>query len=166
MRLAAALTSEPARAQWFCCFHFTALRIGDVAMLARDRVSWDAGSERWRMFLRTEKTGAPVFLPIPDALKQVLGAVPSRPPVPAHARDGVAWPWCDLRRRGRHPGELANYCPEALRKVVTCPPEADRQPHGVHRHGHNLGTNEKGRRISMKRRPVIWCGEGDLNPHE
>jgi integrase len=56
---------------------FTALRIGDVVMLARDRVTWDGGSERWRVFLRTEKTGAPVFLPIPDALKQVLDAVPN-----------------------------------------------------------------------------------------
>src|SRR5262249_18712153 len=42
---------------------YTALRIGDVAMLARDRISRDGN--RWRMFLRTEKSGKPVFLPIP-----------------------------------------------------------------------------------------------------
>ena len=48
---------------------YTALRIGDVAMLGRDRVSWDAERERWRVFIRTEKTGAAVFLPIPTELK-------------------------------------------------------------------------------------------------
>jgi site-specific recombinase XerD len=56
---------------------FTALRTGDVAMLSRDRIAWDPDGERWRIFLRTEKTGAPVFLPIPDALKQALDVVPN-----------------------------------------------------------------------------------------
>jgi hypothetical protein len=32
--------------------------------------------------------------------------------------------------------------------------------------GHVLGTNENGFRILLIRKPVIWCGEGDLNPHE
>jgi site-specific recombinase XerD len=43
---------------------YTALRIGDVALLARDRISRDGN--RWRIFLRTEKTGHPVFLPVPS----------------------------------------------------------------------------------------------------
>ena len=55
---------------------FTALRIGDVAMLERDRITWDPDTERWRLFLRTEKTGSPVYLPIADVLKQALDAVP------------------------------------------------------------------------------------------
>ena len=29
-----------------------------------------------------------------------------------------------------------------------------------------LGTNENGFRILLIRKPFIWCGEGDLNPHE
>src|SRR5437879_11036156 len=29
---------------------------------------------------------------------------------------------------------------------------------GIHRRGPNLGTQPK--------KPYIWCGEGDLNPHE
>ena len=58
-------------------FRHTALRIGDVAMFARDRVTWDPEGECWRVFLHTEKTGAPVFLPIPDAVKQALDAVPA-----------------------------------------------------------------------------------------
>ena len=53
---------------------YTALRIGDVALLSRDRVSRDTG--RWRIFLRTEKSGKPVFLPIPAELKAALDTVP------------------------------------------------------------------------------------------
>jgi site-specific recombinase XerD len=53
---------------------YTALRVGDVAMLARDRISRDG--KRWRVFLRTEKNGKPVFLPIPQQLKDALDAAP------------------------------------------------------------------------------------------
>ena len=53
---------------------YTALRMGDVALLERDRVSRDGN--RWRIFLRTEKSGKPVFLPIPSELKNALDAVP------------------------------------------------------------------------------------------
>lgn len=55
-------------------FRYTALRLGDVALLARDRISRDG--KRWRIYLRTEKSGKPVFLPIPDELKQALDIVP------------------------------------------------------------------------------------------
>ncbi len=54
---------------------YAALRIGDVALLARDRISRDG--DRWRIFLRTEKTGHPVFLPVPAELKRALDALPS-----------------------------------------------------------------------------------------
>jgi len=54
---------------------YTALRIGDVAMLARDRITKDG--DRWRVFLRTEKNGKPVFLPIPDELRLALNVVPA-----------------------------------------------------------------------------------------
>jgi integrase/recombinase XerC len=53
---------------------YTALRIGDVALLGRERVSRDGN--RWRIFLRTEKSGKPVFLPIPADLKTALDTVP------------------------------------------------------------------------------------------
>jgi integrase/recombinase XerC len=53
---------------------YTALRIGDVAMLARDRISRDG--DRWRIFLRTEKSGQPVFLPVPPDMKAALDVVP------------------------------------------------------------------------------------------
>lgn len=53
---------------------YTALRIGDVATLARDCISRDG--QRWRIFLRTEKSGKPVFLPIPQEMKDALDCAP------------------------------------------------------------------------------------------
>jgi integrase len=53
---------------------YTALRIGEVALLARDRISQDGG--RRRIFLRTEKSRKAVFLPIPAELKATLDTVP------------------------------------------------------------------------------------------
>ncbi len=53
---------------------YTALRLGDVAMLARDRISRDG--DRWRIFLRTEKSGKAVFLPIPFDMKAALDVCP------------------------------------------------------------------------------------------
>jgi site-specific recombinase XerD len=53
---------------------YAALRIGDVALLGRERISKANG--RWRIFLRTEKNGKPVFLSIPDELKAALDLVP------------------------------------------------------------------------------------------
>jgi integrase/recombinase XerC len=53
---------------------YTALRIGDVALLSRDRITSDNG--RWRIFLRTEKNGKPIFLSIPGEMKAALDALP------------------------------------------------------------------------------------------
>lgn len=53
---------------------YPALRIGDVALLGRERISKDGG--RWRIFLRTEKSDKPVFLPIPAELKAAFDLVP------------------------------------------------------------------------------------------
>jgi integrase len=54
----------------------TALRISDVSTLRKDAVSWDQSGSTWRVFLHTQKTGEPVFLPIPDSLKLILDALP------------------------------------------------------------------------------------------
>ena len=54
----------------------TALRVSDACTLCKDKVSWDAEKNTWRVFLYTQKTGDPVFLPIPESLKLVLDAVP------------------------------------------------------------------------------------------
>jgi integrase len=54
----------------------TALRISDVCTLRKDAISWEQEKSQWRVFLRTQKSGEPVFLPIPDGLKLVLDALP------------------------------------------------------------------------------------------
>jgi integrase len=59
----------------------TALRISDVCTLRKDAVSWDQENSTWRVLLRTQKSGEPVFLPIPEGLKLVLDALP----LPRHA---------------------------------------------------------------------------------
>jgi len=43
-------------------------------MLEKERISRDGN--RWRLFLLTEKTGKPVFLPIPNDLRLALNAAP------------------------------------------------------------------------------------------
>ena len=53
-------------------FDYTALRISDVATLARDRV------QDGEILLRTQKTGGPVYLPIPEELQEALDALPAR----------------------------------------------------------------------------------------
>jgi len=52
---------------------YTALRIGDVATLAKDRIS--AG----RIHLYTEKQGQPVRLPVPAELQSALNLLPAPP---------------------------------------------------------------------------------------
>ena len=53
---------------------YTALRIGDVAVLRRDRITMENG--QWVIFLRAAKNNKPVFLPIPGQMKEALDAVP------------------------------------------------------------------------------------------
>src|SRR5258705_11881890 len=50
----------------------TALRVSDVCTLRKDAISLDSDKSMWRVLLRTQKTGDPVYLPIPDALKLAL----------------------------------------------------------------------------------------------
>jgi len=55
---------------------YTGLAISDVATLEKSRVWWDGGTQRWKVLVRRQKTGKPVFLPIPDELKMILDALP------------------------------------------------------------------------------------------
>jgi integrase len=54
----------------------TALRVSDVCTLRKDAVSWDDETSTGRVLVRTQKSGQPVFLPIPESLKLVLDALP------------------------------------------------------------------------------------------
>lgn len=44
----------------------TALRISDVATFPKEAVSWDQDNKMWRIRVRTQKSGEPVYLPIPE----------------------------------------------------------------------------------------------------
>lgn len=55
---------------------FTGLAISDVATLEKSRVQWDTVRRCWKILVRRQKTGKPVFLPIPDELKITLDALP------------------------------------------------------------------------------------------
>jgi integrase/recombinase XerC len=55
----------------------TALRISDVCTLRKDAISCDKENSTWRVLLRTQKSGEPVFLPVPEGLKFLLDALPS-----------------------------------------------------------------------------------------
>jgi site-specific recombinase XerD len=54
----------------------TALRVSDVCTIRKDAMSWDQGTATWRVLLRTQKSGEPVFLPIPESLKVALDILP------------------------------------------------------------------------------------------
>lgn len=56
------------------CLRHTALRISDVALMRRDRIS--SFGDGWRIFLRTTKNNAPVFLPVPREMVEALKALP------------------------------------------------------------------------------------------
>jgi integrase len=53
-------------------FRHTALRVSDVCTLRKDPGSWDAERNSWRVFLYTQETANPVFLPIHESLRLVL----------------------------------------------------------------------------------------------
>jgi site-specific recombinase XerD len=75
---------------------YTALRVSDVCTLRKDAISWDPESAKWRVFLRTQKSGEPVYLPIPESLKLALDALP----LPRNAaRDCPYYFWNGLTSR-------------------------------------------------------------------
>ena len=55
---------------------FTALAISDVACLERSRLGRDTERRCWRILVRRQKNGKPVFLPLPDEAKYALDALP------------------------------------------------------------------------------------------
>jgi integrase len=57
-------------------FRHTALRVSDVSTFRRDALSWDTKITTWRVLVRTQKTGEPVYLPIPETLKEILDVLP------------------------------------------------------------------------------------------
>ncbi len=118
-------------------FRYTALGIGDVAMLARDRISADGGG--WRMFLRTEKSGQSVFLPVPKHLKEALDRVP--PPV--SNIDSRYFFWNGTGKQETHKGHMHRLLQAVFKKSGVVGAHA-------HRFRHTLATELLGRGASFE----------------
>jgi len=116
---------------------YTALRIGDVSMLARDRIS--RVGERWRIFIRTEKSGQPVFLPVPPDLKLALDRVP--PPV--SNIDSAYFFWNGTGKPKTHKAHI-DRCLRAVFKASGV------QNAHAHRFRHTLATELLGRGASFE----------------
>ena len=116
---------------------YTALRIGDVSMLARDRISRDG--DRWRIFLRTEKSGQPVFLPVPPDMKAALDCVP----FPARNPDSRYFFWNEQGKPKTHKAHLDR----SLRALFK---EAKVKGAHAHRFRHTLATELLGRGASFE----------------
>jgi integrase/recombinase XerD len=118
-------------------FRYTALRIGDVSMLARDRISRDG--DRWRLFIRTEKSGQPVFLPVPPDLKAALDSAP--PPV--SNIDSRYFFWNGIGKPKAHKAHI-DRCLRAVFK------ESGVKGAHAHRFRHTLATELLGRGASFE----------------
>lgn len=116
---------------------YTALRIGDVSMLARDRISRDG--ERWRIFLRTEKSGQPVFLPVPSDMKAALDAVPA----PLRKMDSRYFFWNEQGKPKTHKAHVDR----CLRAVFRA---SGVEGAHAHRFRHTLATELLGRGASFE----------------
>jgi integrase/recombinase XerC len=116
---------------------YTALRIGDVSMLARDRISRDG--DRWRIFLRTEKSGQPVFLPVPPDMKAALDAAPA----PVSNVDSRYFFWNGTGKPKTHKAHV-DRCLRAVFK------ESGVQGAHAHRFRHTLATELLGRGASFE----------------
>jgi site-specific recombinase XerD len=116
---------------------YTALRIGDVSMLSKDRIS--GNDDKWRIFIRTEKSGQPVFLPVPPDLKLALDAVPP----PMGNRDSRYFFWNGIGKPKTHKAHIHR----CLRVVFS--KSGVRGAH-AHRFRHTLATELLGRGASLE----------------
>lgn len=116
---------------------YTALRIGDVSMLARDRISQDG--DRWRIFLRTEKSGQPVFLPVPPDMKAALDAVPA----PLRSPESRYFFWNGVGKPKTHKAHVDR----SLRAVFRASGVVNAH---AHRFRHTLATELLGRGASFE----------------
>jgi integrase len=128
---------------------YTALRIGDVSMLARDRISRDG--DRWRIFLRTEKSGQAVFLPVPLDLKLALDAVPP----PLGNIDSRFFFWNGIGKPKTHKAHIGR----CLRTVFK---KSGVQGAHPHRFRHTVATELLGRGASFEEVADILGNSPDI----
>lgn len=107
---------------------YTALRIGDVAVLRRDRITMENG--RWVIFVRATKNNKPVFLPIPRELKEALDDVP----IPREAASGCPYYFWSGNSKVRSISGMVGECVSAVFKR-----SGVKKAH-AHRFRHTLAT--------------------------
>jgi len=107
----------------------TALRVSDVALMRRDRIS--RTREGWRIFLRTTKNNAPVFLPVPESMAEALDSLP-RP-----RNSGKACPYFFWNGRSKPKSQISEVS-ETLAAVFR---ESGVIDAGAHRFRHTLATD-------------------------
>jgi integrase len=86
---------QPRARAMILLFRHTALRVSDVSTLPKDALSWDPDVGTWRLRVRTQKTGEPVYLPIPESVKPALDALP----LPRNATQDCPFFFGTVRRR-------------------------------------------------------------------
>lgn len=116
---------------------YTALRIGDVSLLAKDRISLEG--DRWRIFLHTEKSGQPVFLPVPPNMKAALDCVPA----PLRNQESRYFFWNGIGKEKTHKAHIDR----SLRAVFKA--SGVKGAH-AHRFRHTLATELLGRGASFE----------------
>jgi site-specific recombinase XerD len=119
---------------------YTALRVSDVCTVRKDAVSWDSEENMWRVFLYTQKTGDPVFLPIPECLKLALDAVP----LPRNAaQDCPYYFWNGASSRRAAVGTAERTLAAVFKKSGVKDAHA-------HRYRHTLATRLLGRGVTFE----------------
>jgi integrase len=119
---------------------YTGLAISDVATLEKSRVQWDAGTRRWKVLLRRQKTGKAVFLPIPDELKIILDELPLPRGAPA---DCPYFFWNGVTSKRA----VVGIAERTMRAVFD---RSGVRNAGTHRFRHTLATRLLGRRATFE----------------
>ena len=124
----------------------TALRVSDVCTLRKDAISWDQEKTTWRVLLRTQKSGEPVYLPIPESLKLVLDALP----LPRNAAQDCPYYFWNGQTSRRAVVGIAERTLAAVFKK-----SGVKNAH-AHRYRHTLATRLLEQGATSSRSPTSW----------
>jgi integrase len=116
---------------------FTALRISDIALLRRDRISQTDSD--WRIFIRTVKNNAAVYLLIPQILVDALNDVP---PPGKSGKVCRCYFWNGVSKPKSQISEVSETLAAVFRKSGV-------QDAGAHRFRHTLATELVGEGASF-----------------
>jgi site-specific recombinase XerD len=107
----------------------TALRISDVALLQKDRISRDEKGV-WRVFLHTTKNNARVYLPVPPEMLEALNALPA----PRGSKVNCEFYFWNGNSK---PKSMISVAEETLQAVFA---KSGVEDAGAHRYRHTLAT--------------------------